>query len=293
MKYFLYLHISILLAGFTGVSGKLIQLREGVMVWYRMLFTVLLLILISLCSRNFPQSDKKRIFRMMGVGFLLAVHWLFFFGSIKASNVSVGVVCYALIGFFSALLEPLLLKRKFSWLELGFSLITIAGILLLFTLDFRYRLGIILGSISTLFAALFTIGSKSEGRFVPAWTLLFYEMLGGFLGLSCLMPLYLWYFSGLQLIPSGMDFGYLLLLAFFCTIGLYWFQIRALAGVSAFTVNISYNLEPVYSIILAMILFQEHHELSWSFYLSLFLIISAVGGQSIRTWLLEKKKAGS
>ncbi|MDH6305949.1 drug/metabolite transporter (DMT)-like permease [Parabacteroides sp. PF5-5] len=299
---FIKLHISILLAGFTGIFGKIITLNEGLLVWYRMLITAIIMLLVLFTPPNplkgglekrpsFPpfrgsggESGGGMSFRMFGVGALLALHWVFFFGSIKASNVSIGVICFALTGFFTALLEPLMNKRRISLKEVAFSLITLLGILLIFHFDARYRTGILLGIVSALLAALFTITNKQLGKEYPSSVMLLYEMIGGFLLLSFLMPFYLYFFPTESIIPTGKDFLYLLVFSVFCTALLYLLQIDVLKTISAFTVNLSYNLEPVYSIIIAMLFLGEAKELNLYFYIGLGLIILSVLLQSWNVW---------
>lgn len=274
---FIKLHLSILLAGFTGIFGKVITLNEGLLVWYRMMLAAVVMgVVLLLRLRRYP-----RPWRLFGVGSLLALHWVFFFGSIKASNVSVGVVCFSLAGFFTALLEPLLNHRRVSFKELAFSLITLAGIGLIFHFDVRYRTGIVLGVVSALLAALFTITNKQAGGKCASSVMLFYEMLGGFLLLTLLMPFYL-YFSPVEtMLPDRQDVACLLVFVVFCTVLLYLLQIDVLKQISAFTVNLSYNLEPVYSILIAMLFLGEAKELSFSFYTGLGLILLSV---LLQTW---------
>ena len=273
---FIKLHISILLAGFTGLFGKLISLNEGLLVWYRMMFAAVLLFIILKISNKLQSPPMKEQLKIAGTGLILGLHWVFFYASIKMSNVSVGVVCFSLAGFFTALLEPLLIRRKFKIKELLFSLITVIGILFIFRFDMRYRTGIIIGIISSALAALFTITNKKTGADHPSRIMLLYEMAGGFLGLSCLLPVYLYFFPVATILPDINDFLYLFLLASVCTIGLYLLQIQVLKTISAFTVNLSYNLEPVYSIILAMLFFGEAKELNLAFYTGLGLICISV-----------------
>ncbi|MCD8269261.1 MAG: DMT family transporter [Parabacteroides sp.] len=286
---FIKLHISILLAGFTGLFGKLISLNEGLLVWYRMMFAALLLFIILAVSKKLVAISWQEQLKITGTGFLLGLHWVFFYGSIKITNVSVGVVCFSLVGFFTALLEPLIIKRRFRMKELLFSLITVAGIILIFQFDMRYRTGIIIGIISSALAALFTITNKKVGARHPSRMMLLYEMAGGFIGLSILLPFYLYFFPVSTILPDRTDFLYLLLLALVCTIGLYLLQIQVLKMISAFTVNLSYNLEPVYSIILAMLFFGEAKELNTAFYLGLGLICISVLLQT-REALISKVK---
>lgn len=286
---FIKLHLSILLAGFTGLFGKLISLNEGLLVWYRMMFAAIMLYLILKVSNKLLAIPVKEQLKIAGAGFILGLHWVFFYGSIKMANVSVGVVCFSLVGFFTALLEPLIIRRRFKVKELLFSLVTVAGIVLIFQFDMRYRSGIIVGIISSALAALFTITNKKVGASHPSRMMLLYEMAGGFLGLTCLLPFYLHFFPVDTILPDMTDFLYLLLLALVFTIGLYLMQIQVLKTVSAFTVNLSYNLEPIYSIILAMLFFGEAKELNTAFYIGLGLIIVSVLLQT-REALLSKAR---
>ncbi|MDH6356419.1 DMT family transporter [Parabacteroides sp. PF5-9] len=278
---FIKLHLSILLAGFTGLFGKWVSLSEGLLVCYRMLFAAIILFLILWMGKKLQRLSIREMLKIGGTGFLLGLHWVFFYGSIKASNVSVGVVCFSLVGFFTAILEPLINRRRISMRQLGYSLFAVLGILLIFQFDIRYRTGILLGVVSTALAALFTIVNKRVGKQYTSSTMLLYEMSGGFLGLVCLLPVYFYFFSVESIFPSVTDLFYLLALALFCTVFLYLLQIQALKSISAFTVNLSYNLEPVYSILLAMIFFGEAKELSGMFYLGLGLIVCSVLLQTV------------
>ena len=288
---FIKLHVSIILAGATGIFGKLITLNEGLLVWYRMMFATLLFLGILFLKKELHKIVPRDMLKIGSVGLLLGFHWVFFYGSIKASNVSIGVVCFSLTGFFTAFLEPLIYRCKISVKEVLFSLLTLLGILLIFHFDTRYRLGICLGVVSSALAALFTITNKKVGAHHQTSTLLLHEMAGGFIGLSCLLPFYLSYFPVPTIIPDASDFLYLLLLASVCTIGLYLLQIQVLKTISAFTVNLSYNLEPVYSILLAMLLFHEAKELNFSFYIGLVIIIFSVILQTINVILCTKQNS--
>ncbi|MDU1905550.1 MAG: DMT family transporter [Dysgonomonas sp.] len=273
---YIKLHLSIILAGFTGILGKLITLNEGLLVWYRMLITSILFFIFLWFANKFKKVSWKEFFKISAVGLLLALHWVFFYGSIKASNVSIGVVCFSLTGFFTAIFEPIINRHKISLKELLFSLIAVLGIILIFQLDVRFRTGIILGIISSALASLFVIMNKRVGINHSSSTMLLYEMIGGFILISIFIPFYLYYFPVDSFTPSAKDFMYLILLSVFCTIGLYMLQIQALKKISAFTVNLSYNLEPIYSIVLAILIFNEAKELNMPFYLGLGLIILSV-----------------
>lgn len=282
-KGFVQLHLSVLLAGFTGLFGKLITLNEVDIVWYRMLFTSAILLVFT----GLPRVGWRNFMQLTGCGALLGLHWMLFYGSIKASNVSIGVICFSLIGFFTALFEPLILKKKFSWMELLFSLITVAGVLCIFSLDARYRYGIAIGVVSSAVCALYTICNKKASVGVRSRTMLMYQMSGGLFAVSAIIPVYLWFFPSEQpvvVLPEGTNLWLMLCHALFCTVGMYLLQIQALKRLSAFTVNLTYNLEPCYTIVLAFFIFGEGRELNFSFYVGIVLILLSVMLQSMRAW---------
>ena len=280
---FVKLHLAILIAGFTGILGKLIQLPEGPLVWWRMLLTSVLFAVYLSLRKQLPRVGFRDACGLCGVGALVAVHWLFFYGSIKYANVSIAVVCFALTGFFTAVFEPLFKKRLPSIRELFFSLITVLGIALIFHFDTQFRTGITLGVFAAAFAALFTLGVKRAGKSHGASTILLFQMIGGFGFLTLVAPVYLAFFPGIALVPGPMDFVYLLVLSSVCTVGLFLLQIQALREISAFTVNLSFNLEPIYSILLAMVIFGEANELGLPFFTGLGLICVSVVLQSLYT----------
>ena len=282
-KGFIQLHLSVMLAGFTGLFGRLITLNEVDIVWYRMLFTSLILLVFT----GLPRVGWRKFFELCGCGALLGIHWLLFYGSIKASNVSIGVVCFSLIGFFTALFEPLIYRRRISWAELLFSLITVMGVLCIFSLDARYRYGIMIGVVSSAVCALYAICNKKASVGVRSRTVLMYQMSGGLLMVSAIIPVYLLFFPSQQpvmVVPDGTNLWFMLCHALFCTVGMYLLQIQALKRLSAFTVNLTYNLEPCYTIILAFLIFGEGREINFSFYIGICLILLSVFLQTRRVW---------
>ena len=280
-KDYLLLHLSVFIAGFTGVLGRLITLDSAVLVWWRMAAAAVLMWLYLVITKQLNNYKLNNLLPMGGVGLLLALHWVFFYASIKASNVSIGVVCFSLVGFFTALFEPIINKHKFSGREFLFSLLTILGIYLIFQFDSRYRLGIILGVVSSALYALFAIANQRVGKHYEPKNMLLWEMVGGLIGLTCLLPLYNAFIPLGRLYPVGLDYPYLAFMVVVCTIGLCLLQIIVLQKISAFTVNLTYNLEPVYSIILSMFIFSEYKELNYSFVIGIVLIILSVVLQTI------------
>lgn len=275
------MHIAILLAGFTGVFGKLISLNEGLLVWYRVLFSaILLFILLRILKTPSKESFKDKL-NMAKIGLFLTTHWVFFYASIKYANISIGVVCYCLTSLFTALFEPIINKKRFSTTQLLLSALTLIGISLIFHFDASYQLGIILGVISSSFAALYTIFNEKLVQRFESITINYYQMIGGTIGLGLILPIYLYYFPAASLLPSLSDFWYLVLLASFCTVALYVLFAESLKKLSAFTVNLSFNLEPIYAVMLAFIFFNEGKELNASFYIGCGFVIASVALQGL------------
>lgn len=287
-KSYLLLHIAVLLAGFTGVFGKLISINEGLLVWYRVLFTSVLLFLLLKLTKTSANLNTRTKFQIGAVGMLLTIHWLFFYGSIKYANISIGVVCYSLTSFFTAFFVPIINKKRFVPSEILLSMFTLAGIAMIFHFDASYQTGIILGVVSSAFAALFTIYNERLVKVHDSKVINFYQMIGGTIGLGMLMPLYLHFFPVNKLLPNLNDTIYLLALSLFCTVGLYILFAESLKRLSAFTVNLSFNLEPIYAIIIAFAFFGEGKQVNNYFYGGLFCVIASV---VLQTFMSVKKSA--
>lgn len=288
---YLRLHLAILLAGGTGLFGRLITIRELPLVCMRVLFASAILLVILGVSRKLRKHDMTEVLKAMGCGILLSIHWVFYYGSIKAANVSIGAVCFALVGFLTAIIEPVIHRHKPSWKELLLGMLTAFGIALIFGFDTRHRLGIGIGFLSSLMYVFFSISSKS----VQAETglnsshMLLYELIGGGAVLMLLTPLYALVFPDAQIIPSPRDFCFLLLFASVFTVLFFLLHLQALKEIPVFTVNLSYNLEPVYTITLAMILFGEAKELNFSFWGGIALIILSVVLQNVVSYRNVRK----
>jgi len=272
------LHIAVFLAGWTGIFGRMISLGGLPLVWYRMLISIVTLVLVLWAIGHLHKVGRKAVLQIAGCGVLLALHWVAFFASIQTANVSIGVACIATSCFFTTLFEPLINRTRISWKEILISFISIAGVLLIFSLDVRYRLGIALGLLSAALYSIFAILNVNvaarTGEDTP--TMLLWELVGGALFLTLCIPLQARVLPAEPILPVGSDWIWLLLLGSLFTIVPFLFQLQALRKLTAFTVNLTYNLEPVYSIAFAALLFHEHREVNWSFWLGLALIIFSV-----------------
>jgi drug/metabolite transporter (DMT)-like permease len=285
---FLQLHAAVFLAGFTGVLGRLIELNEGWLVWYRMLLSAVLLLLLMLLRKQSIRIEKKFLLRCIGIGALIALHWVFFYGSVKYANVSIALVCFAATGSFTAFLEPLILKRRIDLTEVLLGLLVLLGIYLIFHFDVQYKTGILFGVAAAFLSALFPIYNKKLIQHVPVSALTLYELSGGWLLLSLVLPFYLQFSPATKHLPSLNDWFWLLMLALFCTVLAVQLSVNALKKISPFTANLTYNLEPVYGIALAFLIYHEEKELGDGFVWGILLIVASVVIQTLRVWKERK-----
>lgn len=288
-KAFLQLHIAVFLAGFTGLLGRLITLNEGMIVWYRLLLTAATMWILFGLMKKLHRITFIDILKITAVGFIATMHWLTFYGSIKYSNISVALVCFSAIGFFTALFEPLILKKRINLLELLLGLITLLGIYIIFHFDAQYKTGIIIGIISAMLASLFPIYNREFLKRINVETMLAWQQTGGFLVLSVLLPFYLQKFPTNSFIPGLENFGWLLILSWVCSVIAFQLSSNALKKLSAFTVNLTYNLEPVYGIILAFIVYKENQFLSKWFFVGFGIIAVALTIHIILLAKMERK----
>lgn len=276
-KSLIELHIAILLAACSGIFGNLITLNPVLITGYRMAISAVILCLICLMLRQKIDLWTVRSAKTMASGALLAIHWIFFYASIKYSNVSVGVVCFTLSGFFTALLAPIINRRRFRIAEIALSSLTLVGIYMIFSFDDAFKLGIMLGVVSSFLFALYACFNEKinlSGEVVPTT---FRQMLGGSLAVMLILPLATRILDITKFSPTNADLTYLLMLAVGSTVIMCILLNEAQKKVNAFTVSLSFNLEPVYSIFLAILLFHENRSFTTSFYIGIgFIVLSLV-----------------
>lgn len=276
-KSLIELHIAILLAACSGIFGNLITLNPVLITGYRMAISAVILCMICLMLRQKIDLCTARSTKTMASGALLAIHWIFFYASIKYSNVSVGVVCFTLSGFFTALLAPIINRRRFRIAEIALSSLTLVGIYMIFSFDDAFKLGIMLGVVSSFLFALYACFNEKinlSGEVVPTT---FRQMLGGALAVMLVLPLATQILDITKFSPTNADLTYLLMLAAGSTVIMCILLNEAQKKVNAFTVSLSFNLEPVYSIFLAILLFHEDRSFTTSFYIGIgFIVLSLV-----------------
>ncbi|WP_433903111.1 DMT family transporter [Sphingobacterium puteale] len=284
-SYFI-LHLAVVCLGISGVLGKVISLNEGMLTWYRVFFSAIFLFLILKWFKIPHQISIAEKFTIAKNGLLITASWLLFYASIKYSNISIGVVCYCMASFFTAIFGPMINRTSFKRSEFLLSGFTLFGIVLIFHFDTTHQLGIILGIISPAFASIYAVYNERLVKRYNSIIINYYQMIGGTVGLGLLLPGYLYYYPMSSFIPSSTDMLYLLVLSLFCTVAVYIAFTEILKRISAFTLNLSLNLEPVYAILIAFFFFHESKELNLSFYLGLSLVMLSVFTQA----LLGRKK---
>jgi len=282
----LRMHIAVFLWGFTAVLGRLISLTEGPLVWWRLFITSVTLWVLFFFTGNVKRISLKDFFKIAGIGTLLSLHWLFFYGSVKYSNVSIALTCLSTTGLLSAIIEPLFFRKKVNLFELLLGLFALAGIGLIYISNLTFSTGIYVGLLSAVTTVVVSVLNKKIVSGYDPMAITLYQLSGGFAGLTLMMPLYNYLFPTKYLVPQHYDWLWLILLSWVCTIFTFLLYISALKKVSAFTANLLLTLEPVYGIILAFIVFHENKELHNNFYIGFALICFAV---VLQMWRMGKQ----
>lgn len=223
------------------------------------------------------------------IGTILALHWVCFYASIKLANVTIALTCLSTTALLAALIEPLILKKRFDPAEIFLGLFAIAGILIIYNTHLEFSTGIVVGLLSALLTVIVSVlNKKIIDQYKPEHITL-YQLSGGFIGLTLLLPLFQYVFPENWTTPNLLDWLWLVILSWVCTIFTFFLYIRALKKVSAFTVNLALTLEPIYGIILAFIIYKENRFLNNWFYLGFALIAIAV---LIHMWRIVRNRTG-
>ena len=269
------LHLMVVILGLTGVFGKLISLSAIHLVWYRMGIAFVSIAIFLAFKKQLFSISKQDFFGLLGVGALVTFHWLCFFESIKVSTVSVAVVCLATSSLFSALIEPFFFKRKFLFYELIMGVVVVFALAFIMGTETKYFWGYFYGIIAALLATLFTLFNAKYINKVDAAKITMIEMLSGVLIISCILFLQQDY-SVLTTKISVDDLSYLIILGTLCTAMVFVWLTEIMRHITPYSLIMAINLEPVYSIVFALIIFGDDELMSSSFYLGSCVIIGIV-----------------
>lgn len=275
-KALLQLHTAVFLWGFTGVLGRAITLQSTMLVWWRLLITMVSLWVLFLLQGKISRINKKSALMIGVLGTIQALHWVTFYASIKLANVTIALTCLSTTALIASFAEPLVMRKKFDVVEIFLGLFAIAGILVIYETHLEFSTGIIVGLLSSLLTVLVSVLNKKIIDQHRPEDITLYQLTGGFVGLSLLLPLFSFFYGESWNTPTLMDVVWLIVLSWVCTILTFFLYIRALKSVSAFTMNLTLTLEPVYGIILAFMIYYENRLFSHWFYVGFALIAIAV-----------------
>ncbi|WP_369999826.1 DMT family transporter [Winogradskyella sp.] len=289
LKDYLHLHFLVFIAGFTAILGELITIGALALVWYRMAIAgILMFLYIKIVKLNI-KITKRTFLQFSAAGIIIALHWITFFEAINQANISIALAMFSSGAFFASFIEPIFFKRRILGYEILFGIIVILGVFLITSSEMGYVNGIILGLLSALFSTLFAV---INGRFIErynATVISFYEFISGVLFLTVFILLTGTKFNTEFFTLSQMDWIYIFILASVCTAYAFIGAVEVMRYISPYTVILSYNLEPVYGIAIALILFPETEKMSPQFYIGATLVIATVLMDAILKSLRRRK----
>jgi len=276
LKHYLHLHLLVFIAGFTAILGELITIGSLALVWYRMAIAgILMFLYIKIVKLNI-KINKTTFLQFSTAGIIIALHWITFFEAINQANVSIALAMFSSGAFFASFIEPIFFKRRILGYEILFGIIVILGVCLITSSEMHYINGILLGLSSALFSTLFAV---INGRFIEshkATVISFYEFISGVVFLTAFILLTDTNFNAEFFTLSNTDWLYIFILASVCTAYAFIGAVEVMRFITPFTVILSYNLEPIYGIALALILFPETEKMSPQFYFGAILVLVTV-----------------
>lgn len=290
-KAYLGLHVAIFLWGFTAILGKLISYGEMMLVWHRLWITCISFMFIPGMFKALRQIPRKRMLTFGGIGILVALHWVAFYGSIKYSNASLALSALATSSLFTSILEPLVMRTRIKISDVLLGLLVIVGIgIIFFSVEQVYTKGLIWGIVAAFLAAGFSTLNKKYLDHYEGKSVSFVELGTGFIFLSILLPFTVDGLSMATVVPDTRDFLLLILLAVGCTTMPYILSLNALRYISAFKSNLAINLEPVYGILMAAAFLGESNDLDGRFYIGTLIILVAVFLKPVFSYTVKKVK---
>jgi drug/metabolite transporter (DMT)-like permease len=272
---YLNLHLIVFIWGFTAVLGALISINADALVWYRMLFAAVFLLLFIVFKKKSFVVPPKEFVKLIFVGFLIAIHWIFFFKAIHISNVSVTLAVFSLGAFFASLLEPLFYGRKVLWYEVFFGLVIIAGLGIILQVEMNYFEGMMYALVSVIIGVLFTLMNGKLTDKHESSVITFYEFLAGVVFISIYFLIENKFNAEFFLLTTN-DWILLLILSSVCTAYAFTASVKVMRMLSPYTIMLTTSLEPVYGIILAYFILGGKEKMSFEFYIGALLIVLTV-----------------
>lgn len=278
VKDYLWLHLVVLIWGFTAILGLLISLPAVEIVFYRTLLASAGLYLLLKFRKRTLKVNWNALLKFLLTGGLIGAHWILFFWAAQVSTASVCLAGMATCSLWTAIIEPLVNKQAIKWYEVVLGLLVIGGLIVIFNFESGYALGLFLAVISALLSAIFTVINGRLTKSHSPFIITFYEMIGAFLLTTAFIPFYINWFAqgGFLWVPQGLDWFWLLVLSQVCTVIAFTLSVNLMKRLTAFAVNLTVNMEPVYGILLAFIIFGEKEKMTPEFYLGTLIILASV-----------------
>lgn len=291
LKDYLQLHFLVVIWGFTAILGRLVTLPAVELVVYRTFFAFTLLGILCFVQKKKLALNRHTVWQLLLTGGVIAVHWILFFAAARVANVSVCLAGMATGSLWTSLLEPLFQRRQVRLLEIGLGLVAIAGLYVVFHFEFTHAIGLAMAVVSAMLAALFSVINSRFAILYDSQVVTFYEMLGAFLTSVVLLPVFAILFyqnEPIHFIPASGDWLWILLLAWMCTVYAYSAGVSLLRKFTPFAINLTINLEPVYGIVLAVLIFGESERMTPGFYAGTGIILLAVVAYPFLKQILAK-----
>ena len=280
---YLKLHFIVIILGFTAILGRLTEVSTLGVVFYRTLLAASGMWIVAQFQKKSLKISLKQAIPLLGVGAIMSFHWICFFGSARASTVAVSLVTFSTTSFFTSIFEPIVRKTKISWVEVFLGILVVLGMYFVFTFESKYLTGILIGLVGAILATVFSVINAQFAQKYDAQIVTFYEMVGAFASSWIYIPIIIYFSKGSdaggishQLIPTHYDWLWIGILGLVCTVYPYIEMMHLLKKISAFTLNLSINMEPIYGIIMAYFIFGESEKMTSGFYIGGALILLSV-----------------
>lgn len=280
---FLKLHFIVIILGFTAILGRLTEVSSLGLVFYRTLLAASGMWIVAQFQNKSLKISFKEALPLLGVGAIMSFHWICFFGSARASTVAVSLVTFSTTSFFTSIVEPFVRKTKISWVEVFLGILVVLGMYFVFTFESKYITGILIGLIGALLATIFSVINAQFAQKYDAQIVTFYEMVGAFTSSWIYIPIIIYFSKDIdsggvphQLVLTHYDWLWVGILGLVCTVYPYIEMMNLLKKISAFTLNLSINMEPIYGIIMAYFIFGEKEKMTSGFYIGGALILLSV-----------------
>ncbi len=275
LKNYLILHLIVFIWGFTAVLGALISIDAIPLVWFRMVLALIMVGIYFIITKKKIKTGKKGLLKFAFTGIIIAVHWITFFYAIKISSVSVASVTMSTGALFTSFLEPLFFKRKIKLIEIFLGSLVIVGLYIIFNFETQYAMGVVFALISAFLSALFAVLNGIFIKNYDANTITLYQLLFGALGIT-LFLIITGGFSISFFTLTTSDWFYLFILSSICTAWAFIASVKIMKFLTPYTVMLTINLEPIYSIILALLIFGEKEKMNTEFYYGALIVLFVV-----------------